>query len=63
MCVCMRVCVSSDPTLNGKYATNFVQGMQGDDEKYLKVSATLKHFAACKCLSVLECLLYHVLTS
>lgn len=35
-----------DPTLNSKYAINYVQGMQGDDEKYLKTSACLKHFAA-----------------
>jgi beta-glucosidase-like glycosyl hydrolase len=35
-----------DPTLSGSYATNFVQGMQGNDTTYLKVSACLKHFSA-----------------
>jgi beta-glucosidase-like glycosyl hydrolase len=37
-----------DPTLNGVYAENFIQGMQGNESKngYLRVSACLKHFAA-----------------
>lgn len=35
-----------DPTLNGEYAKQFVTGMQGDDEKYVKVSSCLKHYAA-----------------
>ena len=35
-----------DPTLTSSYAVNFVQGMQGDDPRYLMVSACLKHLAA-----------------
>lgn len=35
-----------DPKINGEYAAKFVSGMQGQDAKYLKVSACLKHFAA-----------------
>lgn len=35
-----------DPYLTGQLGAAFVQGMQGDDEKYLKTIATLKHFAA-----------------
>ena len=35
-----------DPTLSSKYAEGFVGGMQGNDATFLKVAATLKHFAA-----------------
>ncbi len=35
-----------DPYLTGQLASEFVKGMQGSDEKYLKTIATLKHFAA-----------------
>ena len=35
-----------DPTLSSTYAQNFVRGMQGNDSAFLKVAATLKHFAA-----------------
>ncbi len=35
-----------DPYLTGQLGAAFVKGMQGDDEKYLKTIATLKHFAA-----------------
>ncbi len=35
-----------DPYLTGRMGTAFVQGLQGDDPKYRKVDATLKHFAA-----------------
>ena len=37
-----------DPMLNGEYATQYIQGLQGDEEKngYLQVSACLKHYAA-----------------
>jgi len=36
-----------DPTMNGEYAEQFVTGMQGGvDNKYLKVSSCLKHYAA-----------------
>ena len=32
--------------MNGAYAAAFVTGMQGEDQKYLKVSSCLKHYAA-----------------
>jgi len=36
-----------DPTLNGEYAINFVQGMQTDQSTgFIKASACLKHYAA-----------------
>lgn len=34
-----------DPYLTGRMAVNFVQGLQGDDDKYLKTVATIKHYA------------------
>ena len=34
-----------DPFLTGRMAIAYVKGLQGDDPKYLKVAATLKHFA------------------
>ena len=34
-----------DPHLVGRMAVEFVQGLQGNDPKYLKVVATAKHFA------------------
>lgn len=34
-----------DPYLTGKMAAAFIQGLQGDDPKYLKVVATAKHYA------------------
>lgn len=34
-----------DPYLTGKLAVQFIQGMQGDDPRYLKTAATAKHFA------------------
>ncbi len=34
-----------DPYLTGKMAVPFIQGLQGNDEKYLKTVATVKHFA------------------
>jgi beta-glucosidase-like glycosyl hydrolase len=38
---------SEDPFLTGSYAVGYVQGMQvGDDPKYLKMIAGLKHYAA-----------------
>ncbi|MFI3206671.1 MAG: glycoside hydrolase family 3 N-terminal domain-containing protein, partial [Clostridia bacterium] len=37
---------SEDAFLTSEIAGEFVRGMQGDDEKYLKVASTLKHFAA-----------------
>ncbi len=35
-----------DPLLAGKLATAYVQGIQGDDARYLKAISTPKHFAA-----------------
>ncbi len=35
-----------DPFLTGKIADAFIRGMQGSDPRYLKTSATAKHFAA-----------------
>lgn len=34
-----------DPLLTTRIATNFINGLQGNDEKYLKSVATLKHYA------------------
>ena len=34
-----------DPFLSGRMAVAFVQGLQGDDPKYLKTVATVKHYA------------------
>lgn len=34
-----------DPYLTGTLAVPFVQGLQGDDPRYLKLVATVKHFA------------------
>ncbi len=36
---------SEDPFLCGRMAVAFVQGMQGEDPRYLKLASTLKHFA------------------
>lgn len=35
-----------DPYLTGQLGGEFVKGMQGDDEKYTKIIATIKHYAA-----------------
>ncbi len=35
-----------DPYLTGQLGGEFVKGMQGNDEKYTKIIATIKHFAA-----------------
>jgi len=35
-----------DPFLTSRIGVSFVKGLQGDDEKYLKVVSTPKHFAA-----------------
>ena len=34
-----------DPFLTGRMAVSYVQGLQGEDPHYLKIAATLKHFA------------------
>lgn len=35
-----------DPYLTGEIGTSFVKGLQGDDERYTKIVATIKHYAA-----------------
>ncbi|MEU4605521.1 glycoside hydrolase family 3 C-terminal domain-containing protein [Kribbella sp. NPDC023972] len=37
---------AEDPLLTSKIATAYGQGLQGDDQRYLKTAPTLKHFAA-----------------
>src|SRR5207245_5354618 len=34
-----------DPFLTGRLAVQFIRGMEGDDPRYLKTVATVKHFA------------------
>lgn len=34
-----------DPFLTGRMAVSYIRGLQGDDPHYLKIAATLKHFA------------------
>src|SRR5213595_3916866 len=34
-----------DPYLTGRLAVQFIRGLQGDDPRYLKAVATVKHFA------------------
>ena len=38
-------CYGEDPFLTGRIGVAFVEGLQGDDPHYLKLAATLKHFA------------------
>ncbi len=38
--------MGEDPYLTGQLGSEFVKGMQGNDETYLKTISTLKHFAA-----------------
>jgi beta-glucosidase len=38
-------CFGEDPFLTGRMGVAFVKGIQGDDPRYLKLAATLKHFA------------------
>ena len=38
-----------DPYLTAQYGIEFVNGMQGDDTRYLKTIATIKHFIANNC--------------
>ena len=35
-----------DPYLSGQYAIMFTHGLQGDHPRYVRVSATCKHFDA-----------------
>jgi beta-glucosidase len=41
----IQECFGEDPYLCGRVTVAYVKGLQGDDPKYLKVAATLKHFA------------------
>ena len=36
---------SEDPFLTGRMGVAYIQGLQGDNRRYLKVAATVKHFA------------------
>jgi beta-glucosidase len=38
-------CYGEDPYLTGRLGVAFVRGLQGDDPRYLKLVATLKHYA------------------
>jgi beta-glucosidase len=38
-------CYGEDPCLTSTIGVAFVRGLQGDDGRYLKLAATLKHFA------------------
>lgn len=38
-------CYGEDPFLTGRMGVAYVKGLQGDDPKYLKLVATLKHYA------------------
>jgi beta-glucosidase len=41
----IQECFGEDPYLAGRITVAYVQGLQGGDPKYLKLAATLKHFA------------------
>ena len=41
----IQECFGEDPYLAGRITVAYVQGLQGTDPKYLKLAATLKHFA------------------
>jgi beta-glucosidase len=41
----IQECFGEDPYLAGRITVAYVQGLQGDHPKYLKVASTLKHFA------------------
>lgn len=41
----IQECFGEDPHLAGRITVAYVQGLQGSNPKYLKVAATLKHFA------------------
>jgi beta-glucosidase len=38
-------CFGEDPYLDGRIGISYVKGLNGNDPKYLKVAATLKHYA------------------
>ena len=41
----IQECFGEDPFLTSRMTVAYVKGLQGDGQKYLKVAATLKHFA------------------
>lgn len=41
----IQECYGEDPFLTSRIAVAYVQGLQGNNPKYLKVASTLKHFA------------------
>lgn len=41
----IQECYGEDPFLTSRIGVAYVQGLQGNDPKYLKVASTLKHFA------------------
>jgi beta-glucosidase len=41
----IQECYGEDPYLTGRIGVAYVKGLQGDDPKYLKIAATLKHYA------------------
>jgi beta-glucosidase len=41
----IQECFGEDPYLTSRIGVAYVKGLQGDDPQYLKVAATLKHFA------------------
>ena len=41
----IQECYGEDPYLTGRLGLAYVKGLQGDDPKYLKLAATLKHYA------------------
>src|SRR5580658_9734898 len=41
----VQECFGEDPYLTSRIGVAYVQGLQGDHPKYLKVASTLKHFA------------------
>jgi beta-glucosidase len=41
----IQECYGEDPYLTGRMGVAYVKGLQGDDPKYMKLAATLKHYA------------------
>jgi beta-glucosidase len=41
----IQECYGEDPYLTGRMGVAYVEGLQGDDPRYMKLAATLKHYA------------------
>jgi beta-glucosidase len=41
----IQECYGEDPYLTGRMGVAYITGLQGDDPKYMKLAATLKHYA------------------